>query len=485
MIDLDSKKLKDINKPARYVGGEVNIVTKDSNVKTSIVLCYPNIYEKAMSNYIVNLLYNNLNNINHVWCKRCFAVETDFEELLRETNTALYSLEDFKPVKDNDMLLFVIDNELDFTIFLTMLDLAKIPIDKALRTEEQPKIVVIPTNNINTNGIARFADYILKYNSEKEALQRLLKYVQKNKQLSFENFDIETNEFEAIDIKLIKNNVIPSIKINNSSIIIDVLNIKNEDLIIDYISSEIKATGTNKISFINQDKIDELKFCELIYKIKMNIEGIRILSKNIDFNSFKPEILVVLLPCLEPSTVNFNVITCSKKIINKTSMGTEKDILIERVKKVFKNNRNSINLVFNIGLPEETYEDIDSIFDVAHEIVNLYSKNKAKDKFSMKLTLNYFIPNKKDNINLNISNINKLETKIMYIKEKTLDDIIKLEIEDLSTYMKKAILKNGDENVSDIVYKAYKQITDSNLNNKKNNKYLWDKIIFDNIRKGE
>ena len=117
MIDLDSRKLKDINKPARYVGGEVNIAVKDGNGKSSIVLCYPNLYEKAMSNYMINLLYSNLNNIKHVWCKRCFSVESDFEKLLRETKTELYALEDFKPIKNNDILLFVIDNELDFTSF--------------------------------------------------------------------------------------------------------------------------------------------------------------------------------------------------------------------------------------------------------------------------------------------------------------------------------------------------------------------------------
>lgn len=484
MIDLDSKKLKDINKPARYVGGEVNIAIKDSNVRTNIVLCYPNLYERAMSNYMVNLLYSNLNNINDVWCKRCFFVESDFEKLLRETKTELYALEDFKPIKYNDILLFVIDCELDFINFLTMLDLAKIPIDKALRDEKTPKIVVIPTNNINTNGINKFADYILNHNSEKETVRRLLKYLKQNKDLSFDNFDEKTKDFKDIGISSIENTVIPSIKINNSSIIIDAADIESDEKLLEYIDKEVKARGINKVSFINQDKIDEYKFCEIIYKIKMNIEGVRIISKNIDFNSFRPEILDVLLPCLEQATVNLNVITCSKNIINKTGLGTDKEILVERVKKAFKNNRNSINLIFSIGLLEETYQDIDNIFEVAHEIVNLYSKNKAKDKFSMKVTLNYYIPNKEDGIIYNISNINKLETKIRYIKEKKLDNVIKLDVEDLSMYMIKNILKNGEESVSDIIYLAYTQGARIGFDNKANN-YLWEKLIFDSMSKGE
>ena len=59
MFSLDSIKLQNINKPARYIGSEVNQVIKSSNIKNSVVLCYLNVYEKAMSNYYMNLIYNN------------------------------------------------------------------------------------------------------------------------------------------------------------------------------------------------------------------------------------------------------------------------------------------------------------------------------------------------------------------------------------------------------------------------------------------
>lgn len=488
MINLDSRKLKSINKPARYVGGEVNEVIKSSNIKNSIVLCYPNFYEKAMSNYIVNLLYNNINDMDNIWCKRCFAPDIDLENLLKENNLTLFSLEDSKSIKESDILLFVIDSELDYTNFINMLNLAGISIYKEDRKSNIPKILVLPLNNINTKPIGKFADYIFNYDSGKENIQRLLAFFKYYSETNFIDnnillyIDKITEEYANIEIKQIEYGIVPSIKINNSAIIIDFDYINDSEQIINYVEKSIKARGINKVSFLNHDKIDSYKFCEIVYKIKSNIEGIRILSKNIDFNRYDPEFFDILLPCFEPSTVYFNVITCSDKLREKIEVGITKEKLFEKINRVFKNNRNSIRLDFNIGLPEETYEDIDNIFEVIKEIVDIYSKNRAKDKFSMKVNLNYYIPSSIDKDKYNMNSVNKLETKLRYIKEKEYDTVIKLDIEDIASYATKILLKNGEEDISVVLVDAFNNGARFDLDSKRYNENVWEKVLFDNIK---
>ena len=469
MIDLDSKKLKNINKPARYVGGEVNVVTKNSNVKSSVVLCYPNLYEKAMSNYIVNLLYNNINEIEDVWCKRCFAPDIDFEKYLKDNDINIYSLEDFKSIKQNDILLFVIDNELDFTNILNILELGNIILDREKRDKNLPEILFLPLNNVNIEPISVCADYIFNEGIEKENIINVIKYI-KNK----------IGDNTDINIKHKFDGVVPSININNSSIIVDFMYMNDADEIINYVEKSIKSRGVKKVSFRNIDKIDEYKFCEIIYMIKSNIEEVRIISKNIDFNKFSAEVFDIILPCLEQSSVQFNVITTSDKLRDKIGFGTDKAELIQKVNKVFRNNRNSIRLNFNIGLPEETYEDIDNIFELLDEILTIYSQNKAKDKFSMKVNLNYYIPNQNEQKKYSINSINKLETKLRYIKEKQYDPVIKMDVEDISVYFPKILLKNGDEEVYKTIYDAYKLGARFNLNGKNSDSNSWEKSVFDN-----
>lgn len=471
MINLDSIKLQNINKPARYVGGEVNQVIKSSNIKNSVVLCYLNVYEKAMSSYGVNLLYNNLNLFDDIWCKRCFAPDTDFEDFLLKNRVELYSLEDFKSIKENNTLLFVVDKELDFTNFFNMLGLANIEIDKEKRDKSSPKILLVPINNVNIKPIEKYADYVFSFGNNKENIQKVINYIKSG------NEEFDSN----IEIKHVENGIIPSIKINNSAIIIDFDFMDDIEQILEYIDKSSRSRGINRVSFLNYQKINQYKFCEYVYKIKANIENVRIVCNNINFNIFEPDILDVLFPCMEHSSVAFDVITCSEKLKSKINIGTEKEALLKKIKKVFKNNRNSIKLNFLIGLPEETYEDIDNIFELLDDIVTMYSKNRAKDKFSMKVNIDYYIPTENDKIKACINNLTKLETKVRYVLEKKYDYSIKLEVKDIDSYLTRLLLNNADEEISKYIFDAYKLGARFNTDNKKYNKAAWDKALFDNM----
>lgn len=481
MFNIDSIKLQNINKPARYVGGEVNQIIKNNNIKNRVVLCYLNVYEKAMSNYYINLLYDNLNLIDDVWCKRCFAPDIDFEELLKNNNEEIYSLEDFKSIKESDILLFVIDNELDFTNFFNILKLANIELDKSKRTKSAPKILFLPINNTNVKTIEKYADYVFEFSEPKRSVQKVLKFFKDGGKEQLHNINNLIAEYSNVDIIHSEKSIIPSIKVNNSSIIIDFCFMGDRNEVIEYINKCVKSRGINKVSFLNYENINEYKFCEYVYKIKANIPNIRILCNNIDFNMFSKEALEVLLPCMEKNTAYFNVTTCSKKIRDKLNVGIDEELLLEKIKKVFKNDRNSITLKFNIGFPDETYEDIDNIFTLLDEIVKLYSKNKAKDKFGMRVYIDYYIPNNLDKMKNLISNFTKLETKVKYIMQKEVDYTIKLDIKDVESYVTRLMLVNADESLTKLIQDAYNLGARFNSDSKKYKKLAWEKALFDNM----
>ena len=148
-----------VQKPARYVGGEFNAIMKDkSKVDTRVAFCFPDTYEIGMSNLI---LYGVMNNIEGVWCERCFAPWGDMEQEMRNANIPLYALESFDPIKDFDIIAFSIGYEMAFPAMVDMLDLAGVPLHASERTALTPLVVAGGTAMYNCEPIADFIDLAL------------------------------------------------------------------------------------------------------------------------------------------------------------------------------------------------------------------------------------------------------------------------------------------------------------------------------------
>lgn len=151
-----------VQKPARYVGGEFNAIMKDkSEVDTRIAFCFPDTYEIGMSNLGMRILYGVMNNIEGVWCERCFAPWGDMEQEMRNANIPLYALESFDPIKDFDIIAFSIGYEMAFPAMVDMLDLAGVPLHASERTALTPLVVAGGTAMYNCEPIADFIDLAL------------------------------------------------------------------------------------------------------------------------------------------------------------------------------------------------------------------------------------------------------------------------------------------------------------------------------------
>jgi Fe-S oxidoreductase len=131
-----------VEKPARYIGGELNSFIKDkNNVDVRFAFCFPDVYEVGMSHLGMKILYYILNKREDTYCERVFTPWPDLENLMREKEILLYALESKDPIKDFDFIGFTLQYEMSYTNILNMLDLAGVPIRASERSEDDPLVI--------------------------------------------------------------------------------------------------------------------------------------------------------------------------------------------------------------------------------------------------------------------------------------------------------------------------------------------------------
>ena len=125
---LEDEILLNVSKPARYIGGEINVAKKLLNeIGVRLALAFPDIYDIGMSHFGIKILYEIINKIPWAYCERTFAPWMDMETKMREKNIPLFTLETFSPLREMDIIGFSLQYELSYTNLLNMLNLAQIP----------------------------------------------------------------------------------------------------------------------------------------------------------------------------------------------------------------------------------------------------------------------------------------------------------------------------------------------------------------------
>ena len=147
-----------VKNPGRYVGGEYGITIKDRDDLFNVGLSFPDLYEIGMSNLAVKILYNRLNMLPDVRCERVFAPASDFEEVLRNVSTPLYTLETGIPLHELDVLGFSVGYELTATNILQILELGGIPLEASARSGRDPIVIAGGPAVTNPAPLERFID---------------------------------------------------------------------------------------------------------------------------------------------------------------------------------------------------------------------------------------------------------------------------------------------------------------------------------------
>jgi len=179
---VEKEFLPFVRRPSRYIGGEINQIKKDlSRCELTVALCFPDIYEVAMSHTGLAVIYHCLNGLDGVAAERVFAPWIDAEKLMREKHIPLFSLESRAPVKDFDVIGFSLTSELCYTNVLNMLDLAGLKVRSALRDENDPIVIAGGGMSNCCEPIGEFIDLFVLGEGEEAAVE-LIELLRKEKQ---------------------------------------------------------------------------------------------------------------------------------------------------------------------------------------------------------------------------------------------------------------------------------------------------------------
>ena len=169
-LALNDEILLNIEKPARYIGGEVNSVMKAKDeVDIRFAMCFPDVYEIGMSHLGIQILYDMFNRREDVWCERVYSPWLDLDKIMREKEIPLFALESQDPIKDFDFLGITIQYEMCYTNILQVLDLSQIPLKASERTEEHPIVIGGGPCTYNPEPLAEFFDLFYIGEGEKQA----------------------------------------------------------------------------------------------------------------------------------------------------------------------------------------------------------------------------------------------------------------------------------------------------------------------------
>ena len=158
-LALSDDILLNIDKPARYIGNEVNSVIKDpEKVDIRFAFCFPEVYEIGMSHLGLQILYDMFNRRDDVWCERVFSPWVDLDKIMREEHIPLFTLESQDPVKKFDFLGFTLQFEMCYTNILQVLDLSGIPLHTEERTLDDPFVIGGGPCAYNPEPLADFFD---------------------------------------------------------------------------------------------------------------------------------------------------------------------------------------------------------------------------------------------------------------------------------------------------------------------------------------
>ena len=158
-LAVDDSILLSVDKPARYIGSELNSVVKDKNkIDIRFAMCFPDVYEIGMSHLGIQILYDMFNRREDVWCERVYSPWTDMDRVMREKNIRLFALESQDPILDFDFLGITIQYEMCYTNILQILDLSGIPLHAQDRSDNCPIVIGGGPCAYNPEPLAPFFD---------------------------------------------------------------------------------------------------------------------------------------------------------------------------------------------------------------------------------------------------------------------------------------------------------------------------------------
>lgn len=440
-LALSDEILLSIEKPARYIGNEMNCVIKDKNsVDIRFAFCFPDVYEIGMSHLGMQILYHDFNRFDDVWCERVFSPWMDLDKIMREKNIPLFALESQDAVKDFDFLGFTLQYEMCYTNILQVLDLSKIPLLSRERSHEDPIVIGGGPCVYNPEPIADFFDlfYIGEGEVQYRPLFDLYKECKKNGEdrRSFLEkaacipgiyvpslYDVTYNEdgtidkfyplIENIPVKIEKQvvtdmteatypqkPVVPFIKVTQDRVVLEIqrgcirgcrfcqagqiyrpVRERNVEKLKEYAVSLLKATGHEEISLSSLSSSDYSQLEELItYLIEeCNRRYVNISLPSLRIDNFSLSVFNKVQD-VKKSSLTFAPEAGSQRMRNVINKGLTEENILNGAHLAFESGWTRVKLYFMLGLPTETDEDIEGIASLCDKVAKEFFDTVPKEE---------------------------------------------------------------------------------------------------------
>lgn len=512
--------LKKVEKPIRYTGGELNsCVKKLDNIDCRIVFCFPDVYEIGMSHLGLKILYDLYNRRDDVYCERAFAPWVDMEAIMREEDIKLFSLETKTPVCDFDFVAFTLQYEMSYTNILNMLDLGGVKIRSKERKEGDPFVIAGGPCAYNSEPIADFFDLIVMGEGEEVNLEIVDCYIKWKKENKTRDEFLEmAAEIEGVYVpkfydavyneddtfkELVSNNEHAKTRITKRIIkdmdkltypekwIVPYLNVVHDRVMLElfrgcirgcrfcqagYIyrpvrekskerleklaESLVKNTGYEEISLTSLSTSDYRDFFplaeSLIEKFKPMNVNLSLPSLRLDSISLK---LLDRISQVRKSGLTFAPEAGTQRLRNVINKGLTEENIMNACNLAFRSGWNNIKLYFMIGLPTETYEDLDGIVDLANKVVDLYysiPKEERTRGLSVTVSASTFVPKPFTAFQwYGQNNIEEIKKKQDYLKKNLTNRAVKFNWHEPEISVIEAILAKGDRRLNDVIYHAW------------------------------
>jgi len=454
MTDLLHRILPQVQKPARYVGGEYNEIQKNkAEVDTRIAFCFPDTYEIGMSNMGMRILYGIMNNMDGVWCERVFAPWGDMEDAMRKHGLPLYALESQDPVRDFDMIAFSIGYEMAYSNVVNMLDLSGVPVLSKDRCGLENMVFAGGVCALNPEPLADFIDFFSLGEGEDPTVEIVTLYRRaKGEGWSKNEFLRQVAQLDGVYVPSLYEHVYrddgtlaaihsqpgaPEVVtkrivqdfdksyypaktiVPNTEIVHDRTNLevfrgcirgcrfcqagfcyrpvrpRNADTLMQQAVESLEDSGYREITLASLSTSDYKQLEQLAMPLLDYCEPrkINVSLPSLRADNFSRE-LMMKVQKVRKSGLTFAPEAGTQRLRDAINKNVTEEEILETCATAFSGGWNSVKLYFMLGLPTETDEDVLGIAELVKKIIHTWRENAVNKKrgLSINLATAYFVP---------------------------------------------------------------------------------------------
>ena len=455
-LALSDDILMQVEKPARYIGNEVNAVMKNKEeIDIRFAFVFPDVYEIGMSHLGIQILYDMLNQREDIWCERVYSPWTDLDKIMREQQIPLFALESQDAIKDFDFIGITIQYEMCYTNILQVLDLAQIPLMAKDRTEDDPIVIGGGPCTYNPEPLADFFDIFYIGEGEIQLYELMDHYKEwkksgQSKQQFLEMaaeipglyvpafYDVTYDEaglissftpnnvhasaviekqmvMDVSDTYYPKKPVVPFIKATQDRVVLEIqrgcirgcrfcqagmvyrpTRERDVEMLKDYAYQMLKNTGHEEISLSSLSSSDYSQLEELVTFLidEFKGKGINISLPSLRIDAFSLDVMRKVQD-VRKSSLTFAPEAGSQRLRNVINKGLTEEVILEGAGQAFEGGWSRVKLYFMLGLPTETEDDMKAIAHLAEKIAKRYyeiPKEQRNGKCQIISSTSFFIP---------------------------------------------------------------------------------------------